>query len=279
MSLHPSGFLKRWVFLTSILLVPLTGQAPASAQAIPPRVVLERKTVTGTPVKVITVNLNSPEVRVALSLSRRGRGFSETFPAMMARTTPAAAITGTFFATDSLLPIGDIVIDGHLAHFGGRGAALCLTQNPATGGTLAAMRPNAGIWRHTDWSGYDTVLAGGMWLVRGGELALDPKAQGFRDPSLFRPNPRVAVGITPANKLLLVATGKRVTLRRWAQMLRGLGAVDALNLDGGSSTGMYFQGYPVIRPRRALTNALLVYTRRDAYERARTARATVPAAL
>jgi hypothetical protein len=69
---------------------------------------------------------------------------------MIARTRPVAAITGTFFATDSLLPIGDIVIGGRLAHFGGRGAALCLTADRKTGGLKAAMRSNAGRWRHTD---------------------------------------------------------------------------------------------------------------------------------
>ena len=197
-----------------------------------------------------------------------GIGRAESLPAMMLRTAPAAAITGTFFATDSLLPIGDIVIGGALRHFGGRGAALCLAPDPATGGTRATFRPNAGRDRHTDWSGYETVLAGGMWLVRSGALALAPRAQGFRDPSLFRPNPRVAVGVTAANNLLLVATRNRVTLRHWARALRGLGAVDALNLDGGSSTGLFFGGRTLIRPGRHLTNALVVYTRRDAYERA-----------
>lgn len=254
--------------LLSFLSCSLTAVARANASVIPPRAVLERKTAAGVPVKIITVNLNSPEVRVTTALPRQGRGRSESLGAMMARTTPAAAITGTFFATDSLLPIGDIVIGGELRHFGGRGAALCLAPHPAGRGMIATFRPNAGLYRHTDWQGYETVLAGGMWLVRDGALALAPRAQGFRDPSLFRPNPRVAVGVTAANKLLLVATGKRVTLRRWAEALRSLGAVDALNLDGGSSTGMFFQGYPVIRPRRHLTNVLVVYTRRDAYERA-----------
>ena len=254
-----------------LLFLAVAFYLPPAAHAGPPsaRVVLERRTVREVPVKVITVNLNSPEVRVAAALARRGPGTAESFRAMMARTTPAAAITGTFFATDSLLPIGDIVVGGRLAHFGGRGAALCLSTNPVTGGTTARVRPNAGLWRHTDWSSYDAVLAGGMWLVRHGGLFLHPRAQGFRDPSLFRPNPRVAVGLTRHNKLLLVATGKRVTLGRWAKVLKSLGAVDALNLDGGSSTGMFYQGSPVIRPGRHLTNMLLVYSRRAAYERVR----------
>ncbi len=280
MRLCLSRRLARAALLLPAALSAFAG-APARADQIappvPPRVVLQRKTVLGTPVKVITVNLNSPEVRVTPMLAAGGAGRAESFRAMMVRSAPAAAVTGTFFATNSLLPIGDIVIGGELAHFGGRGAALCLAPDPLTGGTRAVMRANAGLWRHTDWSGCETVLAGGMWLVRDGVLALDPRAQGFRDPSLFRPNPRVAVGLTPAGKLLLVATGKRVTLGRWAKVLRGLGAHGALNLDGGSSTGMFFQGNPVIRPRRHLTNVLVVYSRRAAYDRARAAVAPPPA--
>jgi hypothetical protein len=64
------------------------------------------------------------------------------------------------------------------------------------------------------------VLAGGMWLVRGGAPATPgPRGQGFRDPSLFRPNPRVAVGITARGKLLLAVTRRPVSLERWARAL------------------------------------------------------------
>lgn len=261
----------RFTIAAFVLLTSAGASVAAPSQnslPVPPPVVLERKTPLGVPVKVITANLRSPRVRVTVLMAAGGAGHNESFGAMMARAVPAAAVTGTFFDTRSLLPIGDIVIGGQIAHFGGRGAALCVAPDPLTGATRAQIRPNAGLWRHTDWSSYESVLAGGMWLMRGGALTLDWRAQGFRDPSLFRPNPRVAVGLTASGKLLLVATGKRVSLGRWAKVLKELGAVDALNLDGGSSTGMFYQGHAVIRPGRRLTNTLAVYTRRDAYDRA-----------
>jgi exopolysaccharide biosynthesis protein len=52
----------------------------------------------------------------------------------------------------------------------------------------------------------------------------------------------VAVGLTSKNELLLVATRQPVTLARWARTLRALGARDALNLDGGASTGLFYRG-------------------------------------
>lgn len=242
------------------LLLAWGKPAYAGGAAAATAVALEHRTVAGVPVTLVTADLRSPRVRVTAVLPRGGRGTSEPFGAMITRTRPTAAITGTFFATDSLLPIGDIVIGGRLAHFGGRGAALCLTADPKTGGLKAAMRSNAGRWRHTDWGGCQTVLAGGMWLVRGGAPATPgPRGQGFRDPSLFRPNPRVAVGITARGKLLLAVTRRPVSLERWARALRTVGAVHALNLDGGSSTALFFRGRTLIRPGRRLTNVLVVH--------------------
>lgn len=73
-----------------------------------------------------------------------------------------------------------------------------------------------------------------------------------------QPNARSAVGITPAGAVLLVAIEQRtrdaagtrdgagLSLLALAELMRSLGAESALNLDGGSSTTLYYQGrtYP-----------------------------------
>jgi hypothetical protein len=41
------------------------------------------------------------------------------------------------------------------------------------------MRDNAGVGRHTDWKKYQTVIAGGMWLVRNGR---SPSSRARRVP-------------------------------------------------------------------------------------------------
>jgi len=43
-------------------------------------------------------------------------------------------------------------------------------------------------------------------------------------------------------------------------------AVDAINLDAGSSTGMYYRGQILMRPLRRLTNLVLVYESREQFE-------------
>ncbi len=221
-----------------------------------PPVSLSRTRAAGVNVVLVWADLDRPGVRVSVTLARGGPGSSERFSRMMTRAKVTAGLTGTFFGTDNKRPIGDIVIGGRLAHFGGRGAALCF---PRKRGRRAVMRDNAGVGRHTNWKKYQTVIAGGMWLVRNNRLALKPRAQGFRDPSLFRPAARVAVGLTGRNELLLAATRQPVTLERWARTLRALGARDALNLDGGASTGLFYCGRVVLRPGRKLTNTLVVY--------------------
>ena len=81
----------------------------------------------GVPVQVVLVDLNKPQIKVSALLSRDGIGSSEPFAEMIERSHPKVAVTGTFFSLDNLRPIGDIVIDGNLAYFGGMGTALCIT--------------------------------------------------------------------------------------------------------------------------------------------------------
>jgi hypothetical protein len=250
------GFPRAAVLPLLVLFLCLSAATKAAGTPNKPVVSLSRTRAAGVHVVLARANLSAPRVRVSVALARGGPGSSERFSRMMSRTGAVAGLTGTFFGTDNKMPIGDIVVGGRLVHFGGRGAALCF---PRRRGRRAVMRDNAGVGRHTDWKKYQTVIAGGMWLVQRGRIALKPRAQGFRDPSLFRPAARVAVGLTGGNELLLVATREPVTLPVWARTLRALGARDALNLDGGSSTGLFYRGRVVLRPGRRLTNALVIY--------------------
>jgi hypothetical protein len=81
--------------------------------------------------------------------------------------------------------------------------------------------------------------------------------------------PRTAIGITATGKILLVVIDGRqsrwsrgATLGELRTILRDLGAVDALNLDGGGSSEMVVKGEVVNRPsdgrERRITNAVLI---------------------
>lgn len=211
----------------------------------------------GVPVHLVRVRLEDRRVRVQPVLARGGIGSSESLAALAGRGAKAA-LTGAFFDTRSLQPMGDIVVGGKLVHFGGRGAALCLRRAKGGAGWSASIRANAGTDRHTDWGKSEVVLAGGIHLVQEGDITVRPQRQGFSG-LLEKPDPRVGVGITEAGELLLAATKTPVSLTRWAQIFRKLGAVDALNYDGGSSAGLYVDGKARVKPGRKLTNALAVY--------------------
>jgi hypothetical protein len=73
------------------------------------------------------------------------------------------------------------------------------------------------------------------------------------------------VGITAHGKLLLVAVARPVTLDELAPALQWLGAAEAMALDGGRSTGLYYRGQSLVRPHRSLTNLLVVYDSRARY--------------
>jgi exopolysaccharide biosynthesis protein len=88
------------------------------------------------------------------------------------------------------------------------------------------------------------AVGGHPMLVRAGEVVADVDTvgnAGFRGP-----NPRTAVGLAAGGRRLLLVTvdGRQpnhsvgISLRDLAELMRELGATDALNLDGGGSTTM-----------------------------------------
>jgi exopolysaccharide biosynthesis protein len=212
----------------------------------------EVRRVHGVTAHVVTVNLNDPRVRVSVTTPSRGFGSSEPFGSFIRRTLPSAAITGTFFSTRSLLPVGDIVTKGRTRYRGPAGTAVCFTEDNG-------VKFQARKWGRTyDWSEYQTVLCTGPTLLRRGLPALYPRAEGYRDPSLFALRPRTALGVTRHNKLLLVAVNRPVHLRTMMGVLRDLGAVEAAGLDGGSSSALYANGRVLVSPGRRLVNVLTV---------------------
>lgn len=216
----------------------------------------------GVPVKVISVDLNDPDVKVSAVMARHGSGTSEPFRQMIERSQPNVAVTGTFFSLDNLQPVGDIVIDGSLIHFGGMGTALCITPDNQ------AQMVTCTWGRHHDWSPYDFVVACGPRLLQRGQIVLNPHAERFRDAHMLSPNSRIAVGITRGNTLFFVMTHQPIYLGKLARVMQALGAKEAMNLDAGTSTGFYYNGATLAKPGRKLTNMIVVYGRRSRYERA-----------
>ncbi|MCL5104909.1 MAG: phosphodiester glycosidase family protein [Armatimonadetes bacterium] len=246
------------LWITFLVGLMLPGACSASSIAY------SRVKVGRTVAHVVTADLANREVRVSVALARGGAGSQETFKSIIGRARPAAAITGTFFDTRTLIPTGDIAVFGTIVHSGCIGAALCVDSN-----NVPAMVPlRAG--RQCGWTGYETVLCAGPTLISQGRISISLKREGFRR-SLCAPARRTAVGITKSGKLLIVAINRSASLHDLARLMLKLNAKDAVCLDGGSSTAFYYQGRYLATPGRRLTNCLVIYSSSSKYNSAKPA--------
>ncbi|NCO42435.1 MAG: hypothetical protein COZ06_33920 [Armatimonadetes bacterium CG_4_10_14_3_um_filter_66_18] len=236
-----------------LLAVPALTFAGSAGSAATQSVFCENRVVLGVPLHLITVNLNDRRIKISSQLAAGFPGGDEPFASMVKRSGAVAAVTGTYFSTISRLPVGDVVIDGSLRYFGGFGTAVALTP----GNEVTFKRVPFG--RHVDWREHETVISSGPRLVHQGQVAVNARAEGFFDPHVLTRAWRVAVGLTPARKLLLVAVTRKLTLTELAKLMRRLGCQEAINMDGGSSTAMYYRGRILTAPSRRLVNLLTVH--------------------
>lgn len=205
---------------------------------------------TGIPgVEVVKVDPVYAEIKPAISAKASGQG--EPFTEMIDRLKPEAAINGTFF-DEKHRPLGDIVIDGILANRGHYPNALAVKKD----GSVEFIHGERG---NLDWSGYKAGIGGGPRLVRQGKVSLDVRADGFSPASLRVRAPRSGVATTATGKLLLVTASGDLTLEEFADIMVRLGAVEAMNLDGGSACGLYVHGKYIKTPGLWMTNILAVY--------------------
>jgi exopolysaccharide biosynthesis protein len=109
-------------------------------------------------------------------------------------------------------------------------------------------------WQITppEFDTYTQIAAAGPWLVQSGKVVLDAKSENFGAAFSKESAVRSAIGSLATGKMIIVAAhnragGKGPTLAEMAQLLQQMGTVDALNLDGGSSTSLYLGGQLIDR--------------------------------
>jgi hypothetical protein len=112
---------------------------------------------------------------------------------------------------------------------------------------------DAGRRRGRPWEVRDALGAGPM-LLMDGQLRVTADEEVFFGTSIPAVHPRTAAGRTADGALvLLVVDGRQpesrgVSLEELAAIMRDLGAVDALNLDGGGSSSLVVLGTLLNRP-------------------------------
>jgi exopolysaccharide biosynthesis protein len=98
-----------------------------------------------------------------------------------------------------------------------------------------------------DFSQYPHILGAGPVLLQNRQVVLNPQTEQFTTAFIREAAIRSAIGTTPDGNLAIVTVQNRIggsgpTLGEMAQIMQQLGTVDALNLDGGSSTTLYLGG-------------------------------------
>jgi tetratricopeptide (TPR) repeat protein len=222
--------------------------APSFASAI--RYSVEK--LLGSSIQLVTVDLKSAPT-LSIQVASGFPGTHEPFSSMVKKAKPAVAMTGTYFSTRSLYPVGDIVVGGKTIYEGMMGTVMALDA----GNNVVFRRVEWG--RHQDWSGFKTVLGSGPTLVHEGRVDVNPRDEGFRDPHVLGITARIGIGVTGANKLLMAATDSALSLSAWGEIMKRLGCVEAMNLDAGASMAFYYRGKYLFQPSRKLTNLIMAF--------------------
>jgi hypothetical protein len=111
------------------------------------------------------------------------------------------------------------------------------------------------------WSRAAEALECGPRLLQAGAETVDARSEGFSHPKIVSlEGRRSAIGITADQTVLLMTTGNATEVQL-ARVMKTLGARDAMNLDGGASSGLWFQGAYLTSPGRDISHALLVLKR------------------
>lgn len=107
--------------------------------------------------------------------------------------------------------------------------------------------------------GVQTIVSGGPRLVKDGAIVTTLESMYTSDSRFTtQVSPRTAVGSTADNKLLLVSTSA-ASIQQMRELMDQLGCEDAINLDGGGSTAMYYKGNTIYSPGRKLVTTLQVF--------------------
>ncbi|MBN3032565.1 MAG: phosphodiester glycosidase family protein [Candidatus Saganbacteria bacterium] len=201
--------------------------------------------------------------------------------------TPAwGGVTGTEFDGSELVVAGSVVkeIKKGNAAIPQDGYVISLGSEPAR--RLAGARPGDKIDLHIKIIPYACdpgpirhLISGGPRLVKEGIVYVSKNEEKFRSDIASGRAARTAVGVAKDGQLLLVtvdglprersARGEKssigVTLEELAELMINLGAVEAMNLDGGGSTAMWIDGRIVNQPasgcEQKVSNALVVTPR------------------
>ncbi|MBP0011417.1 MULTISPECIES: phosphodiester glycosidase family protein [unclassified Roseofilum] len=105
----------------------------------------------------------------------------------------------------------------------------------------------------SNFNSFPHIIGGGPLLIKNQQIVVDAQAEGFSRAFAQQSAIRSVFGITNSGELILVTIHNRIgglgaSLTETAELMQKLGAIHALNLDGGSSTSLILGGQMINRP-------------------------------
>ncbi|MDQ6651245.1 MAG: phosphodiester glycosidase family protein [Acidobacteriota bacterium] len=123
------------------------------------------------------------------------------------------------------------------------------------------------------WRRAFSILGAGPQLIKGAKVAITNVQEKITPAFVNEGHPRTAIARLDSGKLLLVTVDGRqpgesigMSLNMLASLLLELGAIEAINLDGGGSTTMVVRDKIVNRPsdqtgERPVSDAILIFSK------------------
>ncbi|MCC2686143.1 MAG: hypothetical protein K0R75_3042 [Paenibacillaceae bacterium] len=112
--------------------------------------------------------------------------------------------------------------------------------------------------KEISFSQWEAAIGAGPILVSNGEVNIDYERDGFTDPKITsQAGARSFIG-TDGDGRLAIGTTSSATIDSMANVLQQLGFTNAMNLDGGASSALYYDGSMLRAPGRELSNALII---------------------
>ena len=182
----------------------------------------------------------------------------DSFDDFIKRSRPAAAINGCFFDMNSGELVGHVYRNGDREIEGSFSAAFAIS---------ADNKPVINsIDKLGDVSKYKLIIGCVDILMKDGKILVSSKADLVRNghnPSrrndIYKPARLSAIGAGPDGKIYLIATNSKMSIYKFVQEVKDHTAItDLLGLDGGSSSGLYFQGQVIVKPARAISSVIVV---------------------
>ena len=189
-------------------------------------------------------------------------GFGPSFTVDGVEGGVAATVRGDVIQESRTVHVGDIVeipSDGYVLYFGHTFVKADYFRDPAVGASVSVepifFRSNSD---GMTLEGIEQIVSGAPCLVDNGEICtvLPAGFQEERFTSMI--TPRTAIGKLANGKLILVSTNA-ASIQQMRELMLELGCVEAMNLDGGGSTALAYDGQIVRAPGRKLTTTLHVF--------------------